>query len=635
MNENATSQELLAEAIRLRNDNNVNEATLAFTEVVKQFDKSTDPAVRENVAEALLNIGVLFTLTGYTEPAITVLDRLIKDYQGSSVFYVSALYNKAGALMALGRPAEAITTYEETVKQADSNGGDDPTVLDRVAGALINLGVIYGRSNSLEKATAAFDDVVRRFAKHSSPQLQNSAAQALYNKAMVFRNLGRDTDAIAAFTNIVDQFADAPAEELRHWAGMAQYNKTIHLARLGDVQASVIAAEEMAQRFATSTDPAIRVGLAKALYSRALLARAAGFAKESVEGCWDIQARFNDDPNPEIQSVVAAARRFDRLLVALADPTFDAATGATELDATIRLALGGEAGQHVAGVVNVIMDGENPSGAGPQPLKLPEVLQFLQTSDEETPPPEDREAQEIAVRRRLLRQQLQRDLEGHVRCGEILAAYLDQSEPFGLFLRNFDIEGYMSRGSGAPEPIRVSVQFTDHGLLEEQVAAEIGPKLPFIGVGNNMPVRPDFKQRLPRILLSNEHWQEVVEELIGAASIIVMDIVRLTPGVRWELSTVERLGKQDQTVVILSTPRREESVREVAEALYGLKPTEDPVSGPTDEEFRAFKRIIREPELPENMADAPLISDLISDVERIRNTKPNERIRWDDIEFYN
>jgi hypothetical protein len=191
----------------------------------------------------------------------------------------------------------------------------------------------------------------------------------------------------------------------------------------------------------------------------------------------------------------------------------------------------------------------------------------------------------------------------------------------------------MSRGSGAPEPIRVSIQFTDHGLLEEQVAATIGTKLPFMGVGNNMPVRPDFKQRLPRILLSNEHWQEAVEELIGAASIIMMDVVRLTPGVRWELSTVERLGRQDQTVVILSTPRREESVREVAESLYGLQPTEDPVGGPDDPEFRAFKRIIRESELPENMADTPLILELISDVEHIQQTTPNERIRWDGIEF--
>ena len=62
------SQELLADAIRLRNENNVNEAALAFAKVIKEFEKSTDPAVRENVAEALLNLGVLFNLTGNTEP---------------------------------------------------------------------------------------------------------------------------------------------------------------------------------------------------------------------------------------------------------------------------------------------------------------------------------------------------------------------------------------------------------------------------------------------------------------------------------------------------------------------------------------------------------------------------------------
>ena len=35
------------------------------------------------------------------------------------------------------------------------------------------------------------------------------------------------------------------------------------------------------------------------------------------------------------------------------------------------------------------------------------------------------------------------------------------------------------------------------------------------------------------------------------------------------------------------------------------------------------------------MADAPLISDLLSDVERIQKTNPAERTRWDGIEFYN
>ena len=45
--------------------------------------------------------------------------------------------------------------------------------------------------------------------------------------------------------------------------------------------------------------------------------------------------------------------------------------------------------------------------------------------------------------------------------------------------------------------------------------------------------------------------------------------------------------------------------------------------------------LIRESELPENMAEAPLISDLLSDVERIQKTNPAERARCDGIEFYN
>jgi hypothetical protein len=169
--------------------------------------------------------------------------------------------------------------------------------------------------------------------------VQEYTAQAFYNKAMVLRDADRDADAIAAFSEVVARYGAQSNDTLRRWAGMGQYNKCIHLARMGDPRGSVAAAEDMLRSFGESADPAVRERLAKALYSRALLAAPLGFAKESIEGLWDIERRFKDDHAPVVVRVVAAARRRERLTLAIADPSFDAASAVVDLHPAVRAAL--------------------------------------------------------------------------------------------------------------------------------------------------------------------------------------------------------------------------------------------------------------------------------------------------------
>ena len=632
MDEISEVRKRIDEAVRFRDSDQRKEAATAFAQIIRQFSASKEPAVRERIAEALVNLGVMVRSSGDPTTAITIFDRVIVEYQAATAFLICALFNKGGALMALGRLPDAIGSYEELLAAADSYAGDDPAVPQCVAGALLNLGVLHARTGSPEKALSACDEALRRFASHINPELQATAANALHNKAMTLRNNHRDSEAIAAMTELVERFVASPDEGARRWAGIAQYNKSIHLARMGDAQESVAAAEEMVRRFGDSTDPAVRERLAKALYNGVLLARAAGKVKEAVHACWDIHARFRGDQNPVVQSVVAAARRYDCFMVALADPAFDAATGTVELDPAVRAALG-DAGDYVAGVANVIWDGDNPTGGPPKPFGLIEVLQILQSGPSATTHSSDRESADLEFKRKLLREQLQRDLEGHLRCGTILTDYLEKNEPFGIFLRNFDAEGSMRKGSGAPEPIRVNLQLASQSAIEKKLVATLGAKLPLVGVGNNAPLRPDFQQMLPRLLLPNEHWQQVVEELIGAAAIVVVDVIRLTPGVLWELETIERLGKQNDTVVILSPPRPEENAAKVVEELYGINKPEYPPAQRDSASMAKFTRVIQVSELTDGVIDTPQFSDLIARVEQVQKLGPNERTPWDAIDF--
>jgi hypothetical protein len=133
---------------------------------------------------------------------------------------------------------------------------------------------------------------------------------------------------------------------------------------------------------------------------------------------------------------------------------------------------------------------------------------------------------------------------------------------------------------------------------------------------------------LPRLLLPNEHWQQVVEELIGAAAIVVVDVIRLTPGVLWELETIERLGKENDTVVILSPSRPEEDAVKVVEELYGVNRPEYPPAQRDSPSLAKFTRVIEGSELTDSVIDVPQFSDLIARVEQVQKLGPNERTPW-------
>ena len=107
--------------------------------MLRRFGEATEPALREQVAKALVN-------KGYR--------------QGQ-----------------LKQSEAAIATYDEVLRRFGE--ATEPALRELVAKALVNKGITQGQLNQSEAEIATFDEVLRRFGEATEPALRELVAEAM------------------------------------------------------------------------------------------------------------------------------------------------------------------------------------------------------------------------------------------------------------------------------------------------------------------------------------------------------------------------------------------------------------------------------------------------------------------------
>jgi hypothetical protein len=177
---------------------------------------------------------------------------------------------------------------------------------------------------------------------------------------------------------------------------------------------------------------------------------------------------------------------------------------------------------------------------------------------------------------------MQRDAErSHRAAAMIMHEFQATKRPFGLYLRSFEAESYQYFSPDVvPDRDGGKVTTTSSGAtsVEKKLAAALDGRLAMLAVANPsqlMTARAD----IPRLQLPNEGWQQVVQNLVAHAHLIVMDCDTLAPGVIWELETIANAARADATIVILPSPGEEQhTLQDVAEILGAVVHRRAPVT---------------------------------------------------------
>ena len=77
----------------------------------------------------------------------------------------------------LGRFEEGIAAYDEVVRRYDVR--EEKELVEIVAGALVNKGVILGRLGRFEEGIVAYDEVAQRYGGREEKELAEQVAKAL------------------------------------------------------------------------------------------------------------------------------------------------------------------------------------------------------------------------------------------------------------------------------------------------------------------------------------------------------------------------------------------------------------------------------------------------------------------------
>src|SRR5260221_8888123 len=136
--------------------------------------------------------------------------------------------------------------------------------------------------------------------------------------------------------------------------------------------------------------------------------------------------------------------------------------------------------------------------------------------------------------------------ELHREAAMIMHDYQATKRPFALYLRSFEAEAYFyfspdcvpGRDGGT-----VTTTLLGPSSVEEKIISGLRGRLPLLAIANPAQLivaRGD----IPRLQLPNEGWQQIAQNLIEYAHVIVMDCDALAPGVVWEIETIRSLQRE-------------------------------------------------------------------------------------------
>jgi len=164
---------------------NPDEEIAAFDKLIATYSSGTSPAIREQVAKAMVNKGFVLGEMEKPDEAIATFDKLIAAYSSDTSpaireVVAKAMVNKGVALGKVGKPDEAITTYDKLIATYSSD--NTPSIREVVAKAMVGKGVALGEMGKPDEEIATYDKLTASYSSDNTPAIRDQVAEAYNGK---------------------------------------------------------------------------------------------------------------------------------------------------------------------------------------------------------------------------------------------------------------------------------------------------------------------------------------------------------------------------------------------------------------------------------------------------------------------
>ena len=254
--EESISKVFLAKGNCLRNLDRLEEAIVAYDQVIREFGKVKKLSLQESTMKALVGEGdCLVKLVNkewnlrrlhYREKAIAVYDEVI--HMEGVAKQLALREQVAKALMGKGNvlsdKEEALAAYDEVIHRYGKS--KQLALREQVAKALMGKGNVL---SDKEEALAAYDEVIHRYGKSKQLALREQVAKALLNKADLLSKLDRCGEAFTVYDEVICWFGHETEYQFRESVIKALFNKGACLSKLGRWEEALIAYDSIIHRF--------------------------------------------------------------------------------------------------------------------------------------------------------------------------------------------------------------------------------------------------------------------------------------------------------------------------------------------------------------------------------------------------
>ncbi len=287
------------------------ESALArLNEIVGRFGDAEETALKEEVARALVNRGVVLAELERWEEALgsyaEVTDRFGNAARTALKESVAgALVNRGGVLRKLGRREDALASYAEVIGRFGD--GADAALKKWVARAFLSRGVVLDELERREEALASFAGAIDRFGDATDPAVKEWVARALVNRGAVLGKLDRREEALDSCAEVIDRFGDATDMPLKEQVAMALVNRGVNLGILERQEEALASYAEVIDRFGDAVDTALKEPVARAFLNRGVILGKLDRPEEALANVQEVVERFADAGALELQLLIARA----------------------------------------------------------------------------------------------------------------------------------------------------------------------------------------------------------------------------------------------------------------------------------------------------------------------------------------
>ena len=296
---------LIDKGNRLGEMNRLEEALVAYDEVLSRYEASNAPALLEEVAIALVNKGRILGRLERLEEALAACDEVVSRYRENDTPFLleqlaAALINKGAILIGLNRSEEALAAYEEVVSQY---GESEALVLhESVAAALVNKAAILDTLHRSEEALAVCEEVMTRYGDSD-----RWVAAALVNKAAILDTLHRSEEALALYDEMISRYAENDTSFLIEQTATAFFNKGAILGALNRLEEALVAYDEVVSRYGEKDTPVLVERVATAFVNKGATLGALNRLEEALVAYDKVVSRYGKSKASVLLDRVATA----------------------------------------------------------------------------------------------------------------------------------------------------------------------------------------------------------------------------------------------------------------------------------------------------------------------------------------